>query len=173
MREKWRNIKDSTYEVSNMGKIRNGNKKILKTYLDNKGRHRIKINLEGQRKSYFIHRLVAEVFITNPFNKPQVMHINGIKHDNRANNLVWVNNSNSQLNALYLNLRHVPEGTEVHNHQPVYQKDTNGNIIKKWDTITQACEQLGIYHPNIVAVCRGRKATYKGYIWEYVNDVEW
>lgn len=86
----------SNWEVSNIGGlIRNRKTKELKsTFIQNKGYPMV--SLDG--KSYLIHRLVAEAFVPNPDNKPQVDHIDGNKLNADASNLRWAtsaeNNSN-------------------------------------------------------------------------------
>ena len=95
MIEIWRNIKDfeGKYSVSNLGRVKshNFNNTKQEKILSNKGIRRgyPAISLgKGNNKS--IHRLVAETFIPNDKNKECVNHINGIKTDNRVENLEWV-----------------------------------------------------------------------------------
>ena len=88
MIEIWKDIKDfPNYEVSNFGKIRN--KKTLQElkYGLVRGYPHIDLYSLKNRKNYYIHRLVAEMFIPNPKSKPQVNHIDGNKLNNNVNNL--------------------------------------------------------------------------------------
>ena len=62
----------------------------VKTSKDGKGYMKICLYKDGKRKTFKVHRLLAIAFIPNPQNKPFIDHINGIKHDNRLENLRWV-----------------------------------------------------------------------------------
>ena len=69
--------------------------------------------INGRSRSY--HRIIAECFIPNPCNKPDVNHINGIKTDNRAENLEWCTRSENVIHAYKTGLEHPVIGTDNHN----------------------------------------------------------
>ena len=98
MQEIWKQSIVENYEISNLGKIRNKKtNRIIKPDKEEKGYCRLTIKLNGKKKHYAVHRLVAIAFIPNPNNLPQVDHIDNDKSNNRVDNLRWVSNKeNSQ-----------------------------------------------------------------------------
>ena len=96
MEEIWKKITivDCNYSISSMGRVRNDlTNKILNCSLNTKGYVQVALWNNGEKTIHRVHRLVAKEFIENNFNKPQVNHINGLKTDNRIENLEWCNNS--------------------------------------------------------------------------------
>lgn len=71
------------------GRLDNRKGKILKPKIDKYGYECVTLTKNGKRKSYTVHKLVAMAFIPNPKNKKTINHINGIKTDNRVENLEW------------------------------------------------------------------------------------
>lgn len=99
MIEEWRDIKnsDGKYQISSFGNVRSritfsyGERiKPLRTAIDRYGYVIVQLGKYRHILPHLVHRLVAEAFIPNLQNKPQVNHINGIKSDNRVENLEWV-----------------------------------------------------------------------------------
>lgn len=92
MQEIWKHY-IYNYEISNYGRLRNSiTGKIRKNTFDKYGYVKIDITLgnNNKHKKIAIHRAVAQLFIPNPENKPQVNHIDGNKSNNNVDNLEWV-----------------------------------------------------------------------------------
>ncbi len=104
--EIWKDVigYEGKYLVSDMGRMSNG-KYIMKNTISIYSR----IGLYSNRKCYLalIHRVVAEAFIPNPNNYPCVNHINGIKQDNRVQNLEWCTYSHNLKHAYDTGLKEI------------------------------------------------------------------
>lgn len=88
------------YEASSCGTIRNTEtKNILSGSLTESGYLRVCLKLDGKWKCYKVHRIIAETFVSNPYNKREINHKNGIKTDNRIENLEWVNHDENMHHA--------------------------------------------------------------------------
>jgi hypothetical protein len=95
--ETWKPIREygNRYDINKFGNIHSNLKnsflkKIITQRLDRAGYFTVRLNKNGQSSTQFVHRLLAAAFIPNPNNKPFINHINGIKTDNRLENLEWV-----------------------------------------------------------------------------------
>lgn len=101
--EKWASIKnwEGLYEISSYGRVKNiKTNNILKGDANSCGYRRVILYDKNRKQRFFIHRLVAEVFIHNFEDKPQVNHIDGDKTNNRLDNLEWVSQSENEIHAI-------------------------------------------------------------------------
>ena len=96
----WKKLGDN-YIISDEGIIKNiVTDRIINPWLNNNGYRYVTLNLEGTRKNYRVHRLVAEKFIPNPNNLPQVNHKDGNKQNNKIDNLEWCDSSYNVQHAI-------------------------------------------------------------------------
>jgi hypothetical protein len=118
--EIWKDVKgyEGLYQVSDLGKIRSLDRlkkgknnslskikgKLLKPRID-KGYYIISLSKDGKKKTFLLHRIVAINFIDNPFLKKTVNHINGIKIDNKLENLEWCTYSENNIHAHNIGLK--------------------------------------------------------------------
>lgn len=130
MQEIWKQFRNTNYSVSNKGRIRNNKTgKILRNRRTKVGYCNVTIN----GKCYRTHRVVAEVFIPNPQNLPQINHKDENKSNNVVENLEWCDN---RYNKTYST------------GKPVEQlKD--GEVIARYPSITQAAEATGLQRQHI------------------------
>jgi hypothetical protein len=94
------------YSFNHLGKIKNiKTGKILKGTLNDENYQRISLYRNGTKRSFYIHRIIAFLFVPNP--KPdeyfEVHHINGRRHDNRSSNLQWLNHN---MNMKFVYIKH-------------------------------------------------------------------
>lgn len=139
-KEFWKSVKDfPNYEVSNFGRVRNKNSgKILKTN-DNDRYYFVELFNGGTSKRMRVHRLVAEAFVPKQDNKTMINHIDGDKHNNKAENLEWCDAEH--------NNRHAREHGLIH----------PGEYQKKWVEIVETGEK---FH-GVVACAKAINADFR------------
>lgn len=143
--EIWKKVKDLPYEVSNLGNVRRsadvsykykrgGN---IKPYLNNKGYWCVHMYLKCKMYKFQVHRLIAEYFIPNPNNLPEVNHIDGNPQNNSIENLEWCthqyNMQHAWDNDLHKNY-HVCAGVKRKGSSSQYRGVHWDKIRKKWAT---------------------------------------
>lgn len=150
------------YEIEDDGRVWSiaSNKWLSQRTMKN-GYSSVNLWKDGRYKSFLTHRLVAEAFLPNPNNLPQVNHINEDKSDNRVENLEWCS---AEYNTNY-GTRNGRVAERL--AQPVIQCDSSGNEIKRWDSIRSAARELNVFATNIVKCLKGKYKTAGGYEWKY------
>lgn len=170
MTEIWKDIPNynGKYQISSLGRVRsfkqwhNSSIHFLIPHKTNKGYLVVSLSKNSVVRNISIHRLVAEAFIPNPKNLPQVNHLNEDKTDNRIENLEWCDNSYN----LNYGTRTIRQSLKC--SKPVLCVETN--IIYK--SISEASRlNPPIRQGNITLCCQGKNGTAGGYHWKYVNSV--
>lgn len=171
--EVWKDVTgyENHYMVSNKGRVRALGgitvRKILPKYKNKDGYMFVVLTQNKNQKCYKVHRLVAQEFIPNPENKPQVNHKNGIKADNSVENLEWCTaKENSE------HYHHILCGKPILPKKPKKQKKIlqiiGQEIINEYDSIADAEWQTFISKQSISQCIRGRQKTAGGYKWQRV-----
>lgn len=175
----YKSIKDyeGFYEVNELGKIRSvdrtvkfqngGTRKLkgkeLKLQMDNYGYTNVILSKNGIHKVMKVHRLVAETFLPNPDNLPQVHHINHDRRDNRARNLKWVTEA-GQIDD------HWREAKSKAKTKGARLRVVGHGIDKIFISAHEAERELGIDHSAAFKVAKGIRKQANGYKIYFANQ---
>lgn len=174
-KEIWKDITgyEGLYQVSNIGMVRSlnyrrtGRVQLLKLYKDRGGYLNVVLCKDGKEKRNLVHRLVAEAFIPNPDNLPQVNHKDENPSNNRVENLEWCDCKYNQ-NFGTRNERISKTMINGKTSKTVLQYTLDGKFVREWPSMME-CKRNGFRISAVSCCCRGEKYhhTYKGYIWRF------
>ena len=159
---KWKDIPNyQKYECSDTGVIRNKfTKHELSKNINRGGYIQHCVSINGKRHILFPHRIVANLFVDNPDNKPVVNHLDGDKTNNVSNNLEWCTNQENIVHAIkVLNTIHPGQ-----NKRAIKCLETG----KVYSSILEAEKDLGINNSWINAICHGKKKSAHGMHFEFI-----
>ena len=165
----WKQIDGAKrYFVSEKGEVKSiakGKEIILKPYLSTNKCYMVNIFYDdGSHRFRTVHRLVAETFIPNPDNLPQVNHKDENRANNSISNLEWCD---GKYNSNY-GTGHARQTMAC--SKPCIQKTLDGEFVAVYPSMKEAERKTGITNSTISKVCRGEKWHYTagGYLWEFV-----
>lgn len=180
---------EGLYQVSSLGRVKslpkfiNTNKnypsigymtkeKILKNFTSTNDYLRICLRKDNQSIFYLVHRLVAQAFLPNPNSLPQINHINGIKTDNRIENLEWCTAKENAQHALKNNLKIPKRGIENKNSKTIYQINKDNDIINVFYGSGEIKRKFNYDTSSILKCCKNCKnyKTAYGYKWKYKKE---
>lgn len=150
---------EGLYGITSCGRVWSyRSQKFLKPKMNN-GYLRVELQKDGTRKSYYVHRLVADAYIPNPDHKPQVNHKDEDKTHSYTNNLEWMT---AKENINY--------GTRTQRSSKARSKAVYCvELDKTFDSMNEAKRQTNIDNGSISSCCRGKRNTAGGYHWSYCN----
>lgn len=135
--------------------------RFMKTTPDSKGYVIMDLNRNGKRFSVSLHRLIAIAFVVNPNNLPVINHKNGIKSDNRAENLEWCTQSENNQHAYDTGLAHGMKGTKHWNVKLI-----ESNVIEIRNSVSHGVRRMilakkfGVTRTTIGDIIRRRSWTH-------------
>ena len=180
--EIWKDVVgyEGLYKVSNLGSVvglereylchNNARRKVIGgkmyTAINGRGYYAVRLSKNGVRISATIHRLVAKAFISNPQHKPCINHKNGVKTDNRVENLEWCTAKENIIHSFEKLKRKAPKGAKHARSKPCIQRLLSGEIVNRFPNPYAASEATGIKMGNIwFAINKSKSGVSNGYIW--------
>lgn len=165
--EEWRDIAgyEGIYQVSNLGRVKSlykgmGKERYLKPIDNGKGYLHVYLSLNGAKRPFIIHRLVATTFIPNPNEFSDVNHKDEDKSNNKVSNLEWVSH-------IY-NCNYGTRNDRIYNLYP-RRKCLCIEIQIEYESLSLASKATNVDLTGIWRCCQGRNKSAGGYHWKYSN----
>lgn len=173
-KEIWKDIPEyeNLYQASTLGRIRSvkNNYLIMNDYDNKHGYRSITLYKNKNKKVEKVHRLIAKTFMPNPFNKPCTNHKNGIRYDNRVENLEWVDYSENAKHGFRKLGRINPWkgkfGSEHNRSKEVRWYSSDRILLGTFGSISEAERETKIKRETIKSNYLGTHKSKMGYIWE-------
>jgi hypothetical protein len=141
-----------------------GNK--LKPQDNARGYKYVHLGRRDSKRNYYVHIVVAQCFVDNPLNLPEVNHLDHNRSNNAANNLEWISRLDN-IRDLFRNGYGNPPPKK-----PVNQFSISGELIREWETPKQAADYYGCTKELIqmAAALKNKVISAMGYKWQYKKD---
>ena len=152
------------YEVSDQGRVKSigyGKERILRPGRNGRGYLKVGLHRNGECKWYDMHRLVAQAFIPNPQNLPEVNHKDENKTNNSVQNLEWCD---SKYNNNY-GTRNQRMAEKL--SKPILQYTKSGKLVREWKSTRDVERNLGYFHNSISNCCNGKLKSAYNFIWKF------
>lgn len=150
---------EGLYAITSCGKVWSyRSKKFLKPGSNKNGYLQVGLRKDKEKRTFLIHRLVAEAYIPNPNNYETVDHIDFDRTNNCVNNLQWMSHSE--------NARKKRDYSIIINPKPVRCIELN----TIYPSGAEAARCLNLDPESIRKVCRGERKTCGGYHWQFVKE---
>ena len=170
--EVWKRAsRNPNYLVTNTGRIRRDGSTKDHSTRDHNGYLITDLYSQGNRETVRVSRLIAEEFIPNPDNKPEVNHIDGNKHNNNVSNLEWVSKKENVRHAWDNGLAKPSYGMQGKKNPNAGRKGKPFRIVETgevFNTLEECEEAIAGNNRHINDCLRGRQRTHRGYHFEYV-----
>lgn len=185
--EEWRTavydgeVYEGLYKVSNLGRIlslnyhHTGRAELMTPFENEKGYLQVILWKNGEYKTCRVHRLIAETFLKNPENKPQVNH----KDEDKTNNFVFLNKdgsvnkekSNLEWSTPKENCNHGTRNERIAKakSKKVLQLSLTGDLIREWPSASEVGRN-GFNSSHVTECCQGKRKTHKGFRFMYADD---
>ena len=152
---------------------RTNSKKLAKQSSTGRNKNYKTVSYTENGKQYicYVHRLVAETYIKNPYNKPKVNHIDGNKLNNHVENLEWVTQSENMKHAYKNGLAKSPMigrfGKLNTRSKTVYKYSLHGDLVCIYDSVEIAARENGIFPTGIHLCANGKLKKSGGFVWKF------
>ena len=170
--EKWAEISEnSNYMVSNTGRIRRVGSDKDHSVRDKNGYLTVDLYRDGKRSTRRVHRLVAQEFVSNPDNKPEVSHKDGNKHNNAFTNLEWATKKENCKHAWKYGLAKPSYGMRGKKNPNGGRKGKPFRIVETGETFNTLieCERVIKGNNRHISEClNGKQKTHRGLHFEYL-----